>query len=237
MNHSISTAVLILILISAVFLVVDAEFQTHNGWTYEPKGKVAINPLYFERGDDSQYMQYDDGYLRLNTSQGVVIQGNLKVLGNLSVKRPYGMYASMQIQTMAAASTRYNVTFDVTEDSYEIIKAADNFTFRVQQDGDYLIELSAIFDTTTPNKHVELWPSINGVNVPRSNTRMLLPTASTEMVLSVPFILDLHTTDYFTIHMATDDPGARMIFITNTSYSPATPSIIMTISKISEITD
>jgi len=46
----------------------------------------------------------------------------------------------------------------------------------------------------------------------------------------------MNMTDSFRVMWASDDAGTQMVYSTNTSYSPMSPSIIMTISKISEIT-
>lgn len=164
------------------------------------------------------------------------VTGNFVSTGNMSVKRPYGMFSDVTNQVVAVANTAYPVNFSTTEDSYEVYITSDRQNFSVAQNGDYLIELSAIADVDTPNKALELWPQINGVNVNRSNTKVVLPTATTATVISVPFILDLRTTDTFRIMYASDDAGSRLIYTDNTSYSPSTPSIIMTVSKISEIT-
>ena len=164
------------------------------------------------------------------------ITQNLVVLGNVSIKKPYGMYSSTQTQTIAVANTAYPVTFNWTEDDYQMRKSNDNANFTAGQTGDYLIELSAIAVTDLPNKHIEIWVQKNGINVPRSNTHVEITNAGTEQVIAVPFIIDLNTTDKFRIMYASDDAGTQLLYTPATSYSPETPSIIMTFSKISEVT-
>jgi hypothetical protein len=65
---------------------------------------------------------------------------------------------------------------------------------------------------------------------------MQFPNANTEIPLAVPFIIDLLPTDKLRFMTATSNAGSSIVYTTNTSYSPATPSIIVTFSKISEIT-
>jgi hypothetical protein len=163
------------------------------------------------------------------------ITGNVHIDGNVSIKRPYGMFSSTETQVMGSANTPYAITFNWTENAYEIIKTNNsNFTF--QQSGEYLIELSAIVTVDTPNKHIEVWVQKNGENIPRSNTKMELSSANLEVPLVVPFILEMNTTDTFRVMMASDDAGSQLLYTTNTSYSPETPSIIMTLTKLSELT-
>lgn len=166
---------------------------------------------------------------------GTATVNNLVVNGNFSAVRPYGMFSSTQTQVITNPNTAYPVTFNYTEDSHLIYKASDNANFTFGDSGDYLIEISAIADVDTPNKHVELWAQKNGVNIPRSNTKVELPTATTETLIVVPFIIDMNTTDVFRLMMASDDGGSQLLYTTNTSYSPETPSIIITFTKISEI--
>lgn len=168
------------------------------------------------------------------------ITGNLIVGGNMSIKRPYGMFSSTETQTLSASGTAYPVTFNWTEDSYLITKEG-NSNFSIYQQGDYLIELSAISKSSMTNKRVEIWvqktnSSGQFVNVPRSNTVYDFKGVNTETVISVPFIIDLDAGDKFRVMWAGSDTGITLDYITNTSYSPETPSVIMTMSKISEVT-
>lgn len=169
------------------------------------------------------------------------VSDNLVVGGNFSAKRPYAMFSSLDTVTMAAASTPYVIPLNITEDAY-LINVTGNRNISVLQTGDYLIEVSAIFSVSSPNKHVELWVQLlngsNGswYNVPRSNTKMELASATTEIPLAVPFIIDLNQTDKMRLMMATDNTGSQLVSTAATAYSPASPSIIVTMTKNSEIT-
>lgn len=163
------------------------------------------------------------------------ITDNLIVGGNLSVNIPHAMFSSEATQTVGASATAYNMSFNVTESKYQIIKDGDNVTFRVQQEGNYEVMLSIMGSSSVANKHLEIWLEKNGVNVPRSNTRYEFKGVNSEAVLAVPFIVDLNKTDYYRIKYAGDDTGVNLIYTPATAYSPSTPSAIMTIKKISEI--
>lgn len=149
-------------------------------------------------------------------------------------KVPYGMYSSTETQTIAVANTAYPVTFNNIEDDYLITMTKSNFTFPIE--GDYLVIVSAIIDVDTPNKHVELWVQKNNADIVRSNTIVQAPSAAAELTLVVPFILDAKPTDKFRFMYASDDAGSRLLYTTNTTHSPATPSIIVTMNRISDIT-
>lgn len=175
----------------------------------------------------------------LNVSNNLDVGGNLVLTGNFSAKRPYGMFSSTEDQTLVSANTAYPVTFNWTEDNYLITKEG-NSNFTVSQNGDYLVEISVIVQSALANKNVHIFPQIysSGVwtNVPRSNTETAIRTASSDYVIAVPFILDIHTNEKFRLMWGADHNGVFLNYKTNTSWSPETPSIIMTVSKISETT-
>jgi hypothetical protein len=177
------------------------------------------------------------GFIESGTGTTSLGDDNLIIGGNLSVKIPYGMFSSTQTQTLAVTNTAYPVTFNWTEDSYLITKSSDNANFSFGVEGDYSIILSAIASSSSPTtKRVEIWVQKNGVNVPRSNTIYDFKSVSSNTIIAVPFIIDMNTTDKFRVMWAGSDTGITLNYITNTSYSPETPSIIMTISRNSDVT-
>jgi hypothetical protein len=176
----------------------------------------------------------------LNVSGNVNITGNLVIGGNLSVKRPYAVFTDNFTQAMISTTAGQAMNFTVTEDNYLIsLQGKQNIT--VQQTGDYLFEVSALAKCGNNNKHINVWwqktNATNGFsNVARSNTLLELPTANVEALMTIPFIIDLNTTDKLRIMWNADDTGCSLIYYTNTSFIPETPSIILVINKISEIT-
>lgn len=203
------------------------EATTTQNITFKPAGtttRIAIDNVYVE--------EYTPALLNTGDTN---VSGNIIISGNFSAKRPYGMFSSTQTQTVAGTATATPVTFNITEDSWEIYKSSDNANFSFGLSGDYLIELSAVVSTTTgSNKHIEIWLRKNNVNIPRSNTKVEIATSGQEQVIAVPFIIDTNTTDQFTVMWASDTTNAQLLFTQNTSYSPSVPSIIMAITKASE---
>jgi hypothetical protein len=176
----------------------------------------------------------------LNLGGTINITGDLIVEGNMSIKRPYGMFSDNTTQIINLVNTPQVVNFSTVEDSY-LMNLVNKQNFSFQLSGDYLIEVSAIYTVDTNGEYIQFWvqktnSSGQFVNIPRSNTRMQFPNAYTEIPLAVPFIIDLLPTDKLRFMTATSNAGSSIVYTTNTSYSPATPSIIVTFSKISEIT-
>jgi len=103
--------------------------------------------------------------------------------------------------------------------------------------GDYLIAVSAIADSDTINKKMDLWASIDGTNVERSNTITNIPNANSELIVAVAFIVSITTAgSYFQLKTTANDDGVQMkatVAGTNPT-RPACPSIIVAIHKVSK---
>lgn len=192
--------------------------------------------------DMSIYYNGSDAIIKANEvgTGKVYLEDNVVITGNLSVKRPYGMFSDNTTQVIGVADTAQIINFSTIEDNY-LINLEGKQNISVLQSGDYYIDVSAIFNVDLPNKHIELWlqktnSSGQFVNVPRSNTKMELPSATVEIPLAVSFIVDLLPTEKIRFMTASDDAGSSIVYTTNTSYSPETPSIKINMHKISEIT-
>jgi hypothetical protein len=77
-----------------------------------------------------------------------------------------------------------------------------------QQTGTYLVTFSIQFARTSggTNTHAEAWLRIDGVNVPDTSTRVLLPSGGNgEAVMTVPFSIDISFGSYLEVVMGTPD--------------------------------
>jgi len=180
------------------------------------------------------------------TATALNITENVVIGGNFSAKIPYGTFSSNESQVATVADTVYTMNFSHVEDNYSMV-LENNENITVLQSGNYHITLSGIFVTDTNNKHFEIFPQtthgdgVTMVNVPRSNTLLEVENAGTHGLISVSFILDLNAGDKFRIMYSSDDAGSMTVWTaghgTGANAVPETPSMIMSIVKISEITD
>jgi len=180
------------------------------------------------------------GFLGYFFDGDVEIDGDLNVTGNASIKNPYGMFSSNESQEVVVAETVYVMNFSHVEDTHMMSLGANNENITIQDSGDYALTLSGLFVTDANNKHFEIFPQINGVNVPRSNTLIEVENAGTHGLISVSFILDLDAGDNVRIMYSSDDAGSMTVWTVGHGAGadavPETPSMIMTLNKISEIT-
>lgn len=163
------------------------------------------------------------------------VTGNMKVLGNVSMIRPHAMFSDNTTQAVNQTGLPLVMNFSTTEDAYEVSISPGRQNISVQQNGVYEIIISAICKSTSQSKRVEIWVQKNGVDVPRSNTIYDFKGVGAAAIIAVPFLIELNTTDTFRVMYAGDDTGISIFSVAATGYSPATPSIIMTMVKVSEL--
>lgn len=221
-------------------LFVRREANDDMGMWVQGNQMVEITPNYFGIKTTNPITTFQvSGNTILNGSLVVqadtTISGNFAVTGNVSVKIPYAMFSSTQTQTIGSINTSLPITFNTVEDTHQITISGGSI-INFQQPGDYLVNISAIAQTSTPGNRVQFWPCKNGSDVPRSNTIYDFKSANSNAVIAVPFIFDVASGDTLCMRWAGDSTNITMPYIGSTSYSPATPSIIMTLNKISEIT-
>jgi len=163
---------------------------------------------------------------------------NVNIVGNLTVKIPYAVFTDNTTQPMLSTTSGQPMNFSITEDSY-MLSIVNKQNITVKQIGDYHFIVSALGKCTNNNKHINIWWQKNGVNVVRSNTLVELPTANVELDIVVPFIIDLNATDNLRIMWNADDTGCSLIYYTNSTVPliPETPSVILTINRIGDITE
>ena len=165
----------------------------------------------------------------------LTLTGDLTVAGNVQfASKIHGNFFSTASQTISSTTATQSVTYNATSDVEGLVWSPTN-PDRVYStlDGDYLINVSAICDSTSPNKHLHMWAALDGANIPYSNTIIMMPTATTEVILAVSFILDINSGSYFHLRMYGDDTGNKLLATSGSIYGiPWCPSIITTVHKI-----
>lgn len=116
---------------------------------------------------------------------------------------------------------------------------------KVDQDGIYNIQFSAQFvNSTNDVQEIDIWFRKNGVDVAGSNSQFGVKPrkstgASSRFIATLNFFLDLAKDDYFEIMWRVTDSGVSLEHFAAVSASgstpaiPATPSIIVTVTFIS----
>jgi hypothetical protein len=152
-----------------------------------------------------------------------------------------------QLTGTAGSTGTYKVSASQTVSSTSISGDLPS-KIKVSQDGIYNIQFSAQFiNTTNDIQNVSIWFAVNGVNKAGSNTDFGIGQRkstgdSSRAVGAMNFILSLNAEDYFELLWRTSDSGVSLENFPAVSASgttpaiPSTPSIILTVSYMSNRT-
>jgi len=162
--------------------------------------------------------------------------------GGKYLNLPYGAFQDGTDQTAANTTTAYAITFDTT-DYANGITLSNTSRLNVSQGGLYNVQFSVQFkNTTNDTQDVEVWFRKNGTDIAKSGSRFgLAPRKSagdpSHMIGALNYFVDLAESDYLQLMWRPSDVGVSIEhYPAGTSPTrPATPSVIATVSFVSNL--
>ena len=152
-----------------------------------------------------------------------------------SVTPLYGSFLSSTTQSVTVTnpvaitlSERTLGSIDVLDGTYPESQVV------IPTTGTYRCMFSAQCDSSSGTHYLEIFPVVNGISVPDSNTRIRV-SAAVESCLTAEFFLSFTAGDRLQLYMVGDNTNARLLAITRgtgTPTIPDIPSIILTIQRI-----
>lgn len=151
---------------------------------------------------------------------------------------PHGSFSDSTTQTSGGTTTANAITFNTDEVKAGITHSTVTNPSRITVDtaGTYLITFSIIVNASAVNKHINIWLSVGGTNVARSNTVYELPLSG-EALTTVTYIYTFTAGQYFEIMWCSRDDASMTLLATAADVNPTTPaspSVILTVNKISK---
>ena len=144
----------------------------------------------------------------------------------------YGQFLDTTSQIPAAINTPYAVTFDTTDVSNGVYIGSPTSRVYVDERGIYNFLFSIQLDKTTGGVGlIWIWPRINGVDVPNSNSQLRLQGNDNEQLATIGYFFKLNAGDYVEIMYAVDDVTVQLTSFASSAFYPAVPSIILTVSN------
>ena len=193
----------------------------------------------------SQYQEQLNNVLRLyfNRLQDIVNQLNTDATSDgSSLTFPDGCFTSNVTQTAVSTTAAYNITLDTTEVAQDI-SLVSGYQVVVAKAGRYNFQFSIqLANLANSTESIDIWFHHNGVDVPRSNSRIGMAARKTP---TIPFYA-LATVNTF-VDMAAGDNVSLQWHTTNTSTfiqadpagttptRPAIPSVIFTATFVSAL--
>ena len=162
--------------------------------------------------------------------------------GGKYLNLPYGAFQDSTDQTAANTTTAYAITFDTT-DYANGITLSNSSRLNVSQGGIYNVQFSIQFkNTTNDTQDADVWFRKNGTDIAKSNSRFgLAPRKSagdpSHIIAALNYFVDLAENDYLQLMWRPSDVGVSIEqYPAGTSPTrPATPSVIATVSFVSNL--
>ena len=162
--------------------------------------------------------------------------------GGKYLNLPYGAFQDGTDQAAANTTTAYAITFDTTDYSNGIT-LSNSSRLNVSQGGLYNVQFSVQFkNTTNDTQDVDVWFRKNGTDIAKSNSRFgLAPRKSagdpSHTIAALNYFVDLAANDYLQLMWRPSDVGVSIEqYPAGTSPTrPATPSVIATVSFVSNL--
>lgn len=144
----------------------------------------------------------------------------------------YGQFYDTTTQIPAAINTPYAITFNTTDVTNGVYLGTPTSRVYVDEPAIYNFIFSIQLDKTSGGTGIFwVWPRINGVNVPDSNSQVRLQGNNAEQLVTAGYFFDLNAGDYVEIMYAVSDISVQVEAFPASAFYPAIPSIILTVSN------
>lgn len=190
-----------------------------------PRGVVPPSLPVALRQYDQRSMEQFNNVLRLYFNQ---------VSNRINSPVPHASYFDTTTQTNPVSNAINLFTYNSVVSDYEVTRGTPTSKIYVANTGVYNFQFSAQLDKSGGSASVVyIWPRINGVNVPDSNTKIVIDGPNNEIVAAWNFVLVMEANDYFELAWEAADTAVIIPYVAATNNRPAIPSIILSVVWVS----
>ena len=158
---------------------------------------------------------------------------NTTVANAVNAPVPYGAYYDTTDQTAAVVNTAYPVTFNTTQYQYGVRLGNVTSRIYVAETGIYNYQFSAQLNASGgANLHVYFWVRVNGIDVLNSAGKVIVGN-NAETIAAWNYLLSMRDGDYVELMWSTANTNAYLDYVAAAAPVPAVPSMIATISWVS----
>jgi hypothetical protein len=144
----------------------------------------------------------------------------------------YGVFSSSVTQTPPSINTPHNVRFENT-DIASGIRIVDQNRITTDNAGLYSFDFRLqLTSSNSSKKEMYIWARKNGVDIPRSTSRVTVSGNEVELVPSWSFSMSMQISDYFELMYAVTDTAISINAPNGVSFAPSTPSATLRVSQI-----
>ncbi len=184
---------------------------------------LPVAPVSYEQRYQDQY----SNVMRLYLNQ---------VSNAVNAPRPYGSFYSNVDQTNPVANAVNLMTYNQTVDFFNVSIGAINSRVYVAEEAIYNIQFSAQLDKSGGSASaVYIWLRLNGQNVANSATKVTIDGPNSEIVAAWNFVLPLAENDYFELAWQSSDTNVFLAEEPASGNVPEIPSVILTVTWVSNV--
>lgn len=163
------------------------------------------------------------------------VSGELLVRPTIFPRLHYGTFSSNTEQTAAQTNTPYAVTFDTTGTGCGHISINPNNTANVNviHQGLYNFDFRLqVTSTNSSRSFIWIWARVNGVDVPRSASKLSIESNGGEATPSWAFRLPMEANSVFQLMWAVDSTNVKLSAPLATAFAPATPAALLQVTQV-----
>lgn len=169
--------------------------------------------------------------------------GEIFIRPTIEQQEYYGVFSDTATKTPAAIYTPYAITFNTTDFAKGFSRGSPTSRIVASASGLYNFQFSTQLSSASSSaKKIWIWPRINGVDVPNSNSEVTVNANNAAHVAAWNWVLSLNANDYFEIMYAVDDTNVQIVAVaaqtgangTATFARPGVPSIILTVTQVQQ---
>lgn len=180
-----------------------------------------------------------DEYDRGNQDQlvNVIRLFSNTVANAINAPKVHGSFYSTVTQQNPVANAVNKMTVNQTATASGVVIGSPTSRIYVSDTAVYNIQFSAQLDKAAGSsaQSVYIWVRINGIDLSNSASQVTIKDTSSEIVPSWNFLLPLKANDYFEIAWASPDTDMQWKATTASGAIPGIPSVIITVTWISNI--
>lgn len=169
--------------------------------------------------------------------------GVIFVRPTIEQQKYYGVFSDTTTQTPAAIYTPYAITYNTTDFAQGVSVGIPTSRIVTSVSGLYKFDFSLQVESSNAStKKMWIWPRVNGVDIPDSNSEITLAGNGTVLVPSWAWTLSMNAGDYFQIMYAVEDIAMSIVSKaattgangTSTFARPAVPGVILEVTQIQQ---
>ena len=190
-----------------------------------------LSKLTFKTADASPA---ENGVILWDDTSGYPVVSKSGEFRQIVLEGGHAKFMRTTAQTAASADTAYSITYDAPTNKYKIDRdATNNERIVFEETGEYLLSFTAeITSSSASDVKFYFWPAKNGTNIANMTMVKTVHNNGGTMLASRTFLLELAANDYIEMKWAVNSTNGSLGVTAATSFSPASPSSTLAITRI-----